>query len=101
MGKPGSGYSAFSFLANDGWEDYVSGFRNADRAKFGWDIGTGLLGKLAAGDTAEMFFKDLGNNSFKDIGGNLPIWTSSAMFWHIHGGVLEMADRCRPMAART
>jgi DMSO reductase family type II enzyme molybdopterin subunit len=92
MGKPGSGYSAFSFLANDGWEDYVSGFRNADRAKFGWDIGTGLLGKLAAGDTAEMFFKDLGHNSFKDIGGNLPIWTSSAMFWHIHGGVMELAE---------
>ena len=92
MGRPGAGYSAFAFLANDGWEDYVSGFRNGDRMRFGTDIGLDLLTDLAAGDTAEMFFKKLGNNSFKDIGGNLPIWTSAALFWQVHGGVMELAE---------
>lgn len=92
MGRPGAGYSAFAFLANDGWEDYVAGFRNGDRMKFGTDIGLDLLTDLAAGDTAEMFFKKLGNNSFKDIGGNLPIWTSAALFWQVHGGVMELAE---------
>ena len=60
--------------------------------RFGADIGLDLLTDLAAGDTAEMFFKKLGNNSFKDIGGNLPIWTSAALFWQVHGGVMELAE---------
>jgi DMSO reductase family type II enzyme molybdopterin subunit len=92
IGKPGAGYSAFSFLANDGWEDYVSGLRMGERATFGAEIGSDLLWTLARGDTAERFFKKLGHDAFVDPGTVLPVWTSSHLFWQVHGGVIELAE---------
>lgn len=92
IGKPGAGYSAFAFLANDGWEDYVSGLRMSERATFGAEIGTDLLWTLARGDTAERFFKKLGHDAFVDPGTVLPVWTSSHLFWQVHGGVIDLAE---------
>ncbi len=93
MGKPGSGYSAFGFLANDGWEDYVSGLRIKDRMAFGTEIGLDLLWDWARGETSEAFFKKLSTSQFVNPEGNLPIWTSSALFWHVHGGIAELAEK--------
>ncbi len=93
MGRKGTGYSAFGFLANDGWEDYVSGLRYKDRLVFGVEIGLDLLWDWAKGETSEIFFKKLSTSQFHNPGGNLPIWTSSALFWHVHGGVSELAEQ--------
>ncbi|MGI9481912.1 MAG: molybdopterin-dependent oxidoreductase [Hyphomicrobiales bacterium] len=93
MGKPGAGYSAFSFLANDGWEDYVAGLRTRERMSFGSEIGLDLLWSKARGDTDENFFKALGNRSFSNPGRDLPIWTSGSMFWQVHGGVSELSEK--------
>jgi DMSO reductase family type II enzyme molybdopterin subunit len=92
IAKPGAGYSAFPFLANDGWEDYVSGLRIPERLSFGSEIGLDLLWDLASGETAEIFFKKLGTDNFNDPGSTLPIWTSSALFWQVHGGVQDLSD---------
>ncbi len=91
IAKPGSGYSAFPFLANDGWEDYVSGLRISERLSFGMELGTDLLWDLATGETAEMFFKKMGTHNFNDPGSTLPIWTSSALFWKVHGGQEDLS----------
>jgi len=92
IGKPGAGYSAFAFLANDGWEDYVAGLRMGERFAFGKDIGIDLVKDLLFGDGSEIFFKKLGSRSFVDPMGNLPVWSSSALFWQVHGGVQELAE---------
>ncbi len=93
MGRKGAGYSAFGFLANDGWEDYVSGLRMKDRFTFGTEIGLDLVWDWMKGETSEQFFKKLSTSQFIDPGGNLPVWTSSALFWHVHGGVAELAEQ--------
>ncbi|MEM8648260.1 MAG: molybdopterin-dependent oxidoreductase, partial [Pseudomonadota bacterium] len=93
MGRKGAGYSAFGFLANDGWEDYVSGLRMKDRFTFGAEIGLDLVWDWMKGETSEQFFKKLSTSQFIDPGGNLPVWTSSALFWHVHGGVAELAEQ--------
>ncbi len=93
IGKPGAGYSAFSFLANDGWEDYVAGLRPKERMSFGSEIGLDLIWSKMKGVTDEKFFKDLGHGNFIDPGRDLPVWTSSALFWQIHGGIADHAGK--------
>ena len=92
IGKPGAGYSAFAFLANDGWEDYVAGLRMKERMSFGSEIGLDLLWSKITGNTDEKFFKDLGNDAYNDPGRDLPVWTSSALFWQVHGGISELSE---------
>ncbi len=92
MGKPGSGYSAFGFLANDGWEDYVSGLRIPERMAFGTELGLDLLWDLAKGESSEIFFKKMATTNFTDPGSTLPVWSSSALFWHVHGGIVDLAE---------
>ncbi|MDH3742667.1 MAG: molybdopterin-dependent oxidoreductase, partial [Hyphomicrobiales bacterium] len=92
IGKPGAGYSAFGFLANDGWEDYVAGLGISDRISFGTEVGFDLIREMTIGDGTEIFFKTLGSRSFVDPQGNLPIWSSSSLFWQVHGAVSELAN---------
>lgn len=92
IGKPGSGYSAFSLLANDGWEHYVAGLRLKERLSFGAEIGVPLAKMLWDGGTMEMFFKNLASDGFTDPGGHLPIFTSGTMFWNVHGGVSDLSE---------
>ena len=92
IGKPGAGYSAFSLLVNDGWEHYVAGLRVGERLSFAAEVGPDLARHLFNGGTLEMFFKELGHKFFTDPGKHLPIWTSSSLFWNVHGGVADLSD---------
>jgi len=91
MGRHGAGFSAFSLLCNDGWEKYVYGLRWKERISFFAEFGSGLAKKLISGGTKEMFFLDLASKFFTDPGQNLPIWTSSKLFWDVHGGILDLS----------
>jgi len=104
MGKRGSGFSAFPFLTQDGFE------------MFGYLKQPGLLGKLRLaaqmlplmrklkkpGMTDEMVRYELGHMQFREGG-----IVSGVMFWNVHGGLLEVSGRSqewdphlkRPVAA--
>lgn len=92
MGRHGAGFSAFSLLNNDGWEKYVFGLRWKERIGFLAEFGPGLAKKLATGGTTEMFYRDLASNGFTDPGSGLPVWTSSSLFWNVHGGIIDLSD---------
>ncbi|HYA36025.1 MAG TPA: molybdopterin dinucleotide binding domain-containing protein, partial [Candidatus Binataceae bacterium] len=92
MGKKGSGYSAFPFLCNDGFDRFVGtpllGVQGAIR--------TGkILAAIAAlkmkGYTDEMVTYELSREGFKR---GQP-FASGAMFWQIHGGVMELSESAK------
>lgn len=90
MGKKGSGFSAFPFLTQDGFESFLL-LRS-----------TGWLGRLRLllqlwpvlrelkkpGMTDEMVRYEAGNWQFRQ--GSL---VSGVMFWNIHGGLIEVSGR--------
>jgi DMSO reductase family type II enzyme molybdopterin subunit len=90
MGKRGSGFSAFPFLTQDGFE------------MFAFLRQTGLIGKLRLaaqfvpllyklrkpGMTDEMVRYEAGAMQFREGG-----MVSGVMFWNVHGGLLEVSGR--------
>jgi DMSO reductase family type II enzyme molybdopterin subunit len=92
MGKKGSGYSAFPFLTQDGFE------------MFGFMKQPGWMGKLRLavqfwpmlrqlkkpGMTDEMVRYEAGAMQFREGG-----MVSGVMFWNIHGGLLEVSGRSK------
>jgi DMSO reductase family type II enzyme molybdopterin subunit len=92
MGKKGSGYSAFPFLTQDGFE------------MFGFMKQPGWMGKLRLavqfwpmlrqlkkpGMTDEMVRYEAGAMQFREGG-----MVSGVMFWNVHGGLLEVSGRSK------
>ena len=90
MGKKGSGFSAFPFLTQDGFE--VFGFAR----QAGWVGKLGLAAQAWSmmreikkpGMTDEMVRYEIGNLQFRE-----GVMVSGVMFWNIHGGLLEVSGR--------
>ncbi|MFI5394209.1 MAG: molybdopterin-dependent oxidoreductase [Candidatus Binatia bacterium] len=92
MGKKGSGYSAFPFLTQDGFE------------MFGFMKQPGWMGKLRLavqfwpmlrqlkkpGMTDEMVRYEAGAMQFREGG-----MVSGVMFWNLHGGLMEVSGRSK------
>ncbi len=92
MGKKGSGFSAFPFLTQDGFE------------MFGFLKQPGWMGKLRLavqfwpmlrqlkkpGMTDEMVRYEAGAMQFREGG-----MVSGVMFWNIHGGLMEISGRSK------
>jgi DMSO reductase family type II enzyme molybdopterin subunit len=92
MGKKGSGFSAFPFLCNDGFEPFIL-MKN-----------TGTLGKLRLqaelfsqalplklrGFTDEMVTYEIMRQFYRD-----GLWVCGTLFWNIHGGLMDLAADSR------
>jgi ethylbenzene hydroxylase subunit alpha/complex iron-sulfur molybdoenzyme family reductase subunit alpha len=91
MGKKGSGYSAFPFICNDGFDKFV---------------GTPLLGVSGAIRTGKMlatiaalkmrgFTNEMVAYEFSREGSKSGPFVSGALFWQIHGGVMELSESAK------
>jgi anaerobic selenocysteine-containing dehydrogenase len=92
MGKKGSGFSAFPFLCNDGFDPFIF----MERA--------GTLGRLSLqarllrraltlkwrGFTDEMVTYEIMRQFYEE-----GRWVSGTIFWNVHGGLLELANDSR------
>jgi DMSO reductase family type II enzyme molybdopterin subunit len=88
MGKKGSGFSAFPFLSNDGFDRFVSAPPPGPAAaQFAHAIGARMAELKQRGFTDEMISYELSRESLKR-----GPWTSGTMFWQIHGGVVELSQ---------
>ncbi len=91
MGKKGSGYSAFPFICNDGFDKFV---------------GTPLTGVAGALQTGKMlatigdlkmrgFTNEMVAYEFSREGSKKGPFVSGALFWQIHGGVMELSESAK------
>jgi DMSO reductase family type II enzyme molybdopterin subunit len=87
MGKKGSGFSAFPFLCNDGFDAFVAAPPPGAGTQFSDAIRARMVELKQRGFTDEMVVYELSRASLK----NGP-WTSGTMFWQIHGGIKELAE---------
>ncbi len=92
MGKKGSGFSAFPFLTQDGFDNFVMNKRPAWMNQL--KSQAGLLPFLEqlkkSGMTDEMVAYEASNLTFRAGG-----WVSGVLFWNIHGGLLELSGRSK------
>jgi DMSO reductase family type II enzyme molybdopterin subunit len=90
MGKKGSGFSAFPFLTQDGFETFAFLRRPGvlGKARLLWDVWPMLRAVKKPGMTDEMVRYSAGNLQFREGG-----MVSGVMFWNIHGGLLELSGR--------
>ncbi|MEE9281057.1 MAG: molybdopterin-dependent oxidoreductase [Myxococcota bacterium] len=92
-GKKGSGFVAFPFLAQDGLDAAIGSlipFTTMARFIAGAFIDRARL-KLA-GYTDEMIECEQSRASWNS-GTSFPFNTSGALFWYVHGGLLEASER--------
>jgi anaerobic selenocysteine-containing dehydrogenase len=89
-GKKGSGFVGFPFLVQDGLDKFVIGaFGLPIRAAlFAMRLTNDVRLGLAKGFTEEMIAYEEGRLVFQN-----GIWTSGAMFWYIHGGLIEASEK--------
>jgi DMSO reductase family type II enzyme molybdopterin subunit len=92
MGKKGSGFSAFPFMTQDGFDafamlklpDWMGKLRSTAAV-------IPLMDQLRkSGMTEEMITYEAGNLTYR--GGSM---VSGVMFWNIHGGLLELSGRSK------
>jgi len=100
FGKKGSGLGAFPFLSHDGLEKATLGVIGlATRAGLiAGEIKNRVRLQLA-GYTEEMIVYERGRDVFK-----AGMMTSGALFWYVHGGLLEASEKLRewdPYAKRS
>lgn len=92
MGKKGSGYSAFPFLANDGFDAFVMMKHAGKPGKL--RLQAELLGDVLPlkikGYTDEMITYEVVRRFYRD---NLQ--TSGVLFWNVHGGLVDLAEDAR------
>ncbi|MCC7411177.1 MAG: molybdopterin-dependent oxidoreductase [Gammaproteobacteria bacterium] len=90
FGRKGAGYAAFPFLTIDG-PDRFAVIPDAN----GWpQVEQRLRGlveeKMAAGGTRETALYDITRMGFRP-GNGLPMITCAALFWQVHGGIIDLA----------
>jgi DMSO reductase family type II enzyme molybdopterin subunit len=88
MGKKGSGFSAFPFLCNDGFEPFILMKHPGRIGKLRLQaelLGVALPLKLR-GFTDEMITYEIMRKFYQD-----GTWVSGVLFWNIHGGLLDLA----------
>lgn len=90
MGRQGAGYSAFPGLTTDGVEKFASVHRLEALPQFFEKIKPLVDGWRAAGATDEMIAYEMARMPYQ-AGTGLPIFTSAALFWAVHGGVMDLA----------
>lgn len=92
MGKKGSGFSAFPFLCNDGFDAFVmmKDPGKPGKAAFQKELLGDLLPLKSKGFTDEMITYEATRRSYQE-----GTWTSGVMFWNVHGGLLELANDSR------
>ena len=92
MGKKGSGFSAFPFLTQDGFEMF--GFLKQPgwmgKLRLAWQFYPTMRELKKPGMTDEMVRYEAGAMQFRE-GGQV----SGVMFWNVHGGLLEVSGRSK------
>ena len=92
LGRNGAGYSAFSILHIDGHEKFIWGLRLTERASFWAFVAKRFVKSQLDGKSLEMMTRDVNHDFYHSVGKGLPIWTSGALFWQTHGGLVDKAD---------
>lgn len=92
MGKKGSGFSAFPFLTQDGFETFSLLRRPGalGKARLLWDVWPMLQEAKKPGLTDEMVRYETGNLQFRRGG-----MVCGVLFWNVHGGLLELSGRSK------
>ena len=92
MGKKGSGFSAFPFLANDGFDAFVM-MKNAGKPgklRFQAELLADVLPLKLKGYTDEMVTYEVVRRFYRE-----GFQTSGVLFWNVHGGLLDLAKDSR------
>ena len=88
MGKKGSGFSAFPFLCNDGFDAFVGAPPPGPAgAKLAQALGARMAELKQRGFTDEMVMYEFARDGMKR-----GPWTSGTIFWQIHGGIKELSE---------
>lgn len=90
MGKKGSGFSAFPFLTQDGFEPFAFLRRPGllGKLRLLWEAWPLLRELKRPGYTEEMVRYELGNLQFRR-----GAMSCGVLFWNVHGGLLELSGR--------
>ncbi|MBI4693936.1 MAG: molybdopterin-dependent oxidoreductase [Gammaproteobacteria bacterium] len=95
IGRRGANFSGFPLLTPDGGDKFTIPPSLSEAAATFGKLEPLIKQRMAAGDTHEMIVTDLGRLLF--VPGNpllrLPVWTSGTLFWHVHGGIGELAEK--------
>ncbi len=92
MGKKGSGFSAFPFMTQDGFETFAMLKRPGwmGKLRLAVDVIPLMRELRKPGMTDEMLTYEAGNWTYRE--GSM---VSGVMFWNIHGGLLEVSGRSK------
>lgn len=94
MGRKGAGFSGFPALWIDGIEKFTIPPTLKEAGETFARVAPIMEQRRQAGDSDDVILADFGRLLFQP--GNplirLPVWTPGALFWQVHGGILELAD---------